>query len=290
MIKGCIFDLSGTLVDKYSLIPKISLKDAFNLKKIIIHKSLLQKHIDINKLEYIGKILEDEMIIDQWKIKYGRTPNEKDKLEIYDYFNKYMFTNKNKYMEIIPQTHKCLRYLKKNNIKIGITTGFSEPLMNCIITSFNLDQYIDSKVSPACLEQSGTPKQYMIDYNMKKMGIDNPKNILKIDDTSIGIQEGINAKCFTVGVTRWSSHMDIETIEESNMMNKLNKSSDINNFNDYFNYNMLKEKMETSAEILKYSNVDFVIQTLEDLPKIIENINNNNFYDEYHRIKMYQSR
>jgi hypothetical protein len=74
------------------------------------------------------------------------------------------------------------------------------------------------------------------------------------------------------------------------MMNKLNKSSDINNFNDYFNYNMLKEKMETSAEILKYSNVDFVIQTLEDLPKIIENINNNNFYDEYHRIKMYQSR
>ena len=116
----------------------------------------------------------------------------------------------------------------------------------------------------------------MIEYNMKKMGIGNPKNILKIDDTSIGIQEGINAKCFTVGVSRWSVNMNIETLEESYLMNKLNKVNDINNFKDYYNYNMLKEKIKESTKIIKDSKADYVIRTLEDLPEIIENINKKN--------------
>ena len=59
MIRGCIFDLGGTLVDKYSLIPKISLKDAFYLKHIIVPKIPLQKYMGMNKLEHIGKILEE---------------------------------------------------------------------------------------------------------------------------------------------------------------------------------------------------------------------------------------
>ena len=286
MIRGCIFDLGGTLVDKYSLIPKISLKDAFYLKNIIVPKIPLQKYMGMNKLEHIGKILENEITINQWKIKHGRIPNEEDKLEIYDYFNKYMFTNKNKYMEIIPQTHKCLKYLKDKNIKIGITTGFSEPLMNCIIKSFDLEQYIDSKVSSTCLDLPGRPEPHMIEYNMKDMGINNPKSILKIDDTLIGIQEGINAKCLTVGVSRWSTNMDIETIEESHLMNKLNKVDEINNFKDYYNYNILKEKIVKSTETLKNSEADYVIRTLEDLPEIIQNINNNKLFNEYNRVKI----
>ena len=87
MIKGCIFELGGTLVDKYSLIPKISLKDAFYFKNIIVPKIPLQKHMGMNKLDHIGKILEDEIIINQWEIKHGRVPNEDDKLEIYDYLD-----------------------------------------------------------------------------------------------------------------------------------------------------------------------------------------------------------
>ena len=33
MIRACIFDIGGTIVDKYSLTPLLSLKSAFALKK-----------------------------------------------------------------------------------------------------------------------------------------------------------------------------------------------------------------------------------------------------------------
>jgi phosphonoacetaldehyde hydrolase len=268
MIKGCIFELGGTLVDKYSLTPIISLKEAFHLKHIIVPKIGLQKYMGMNKLDHIGKILEDKIIINQWKIIHGRHPNEDDKIEIYNYFNKLMFINKTRYMEIIPQTHKCLKYLKDRNIKIGITSELAEPLMNSIITSFNLDQYIDAKVSATCLDNPPRHTPYMIQYTMEKMEIGDPYSILKIDNTSIGIQEGINANCVTVGVSRWSVNMDIESIEESYLMNRLNRNNDINNLKDYYNYNVLKDKLDISRTILKNSQASYIIRTLEDLPEI----------------------
>lgn len=288
MIRGCIFNLNGTLVDKYALSTKLSLRDAFYFKNIIVPKNLLQKNIERNKLDHIEKILKDKIIMNLWKIKYERMPNENDKLEIYDYFNKLMLKNKD--IEIIPQTYRCLKYLKKNNIKIGITTDLSEPLMDSLIRKFDLDQYIDSKVSSTSLDLPCRPEPYMIEYNMRNMGIDNPANIIKIDDTCIGIKEGTNAKCFTVGVSRWCSHMNIESIEESYLMDKVNKVGYINNFKDYYNYNIFNEKIKESIKVLKNSKADFVIRTLDDLPRTINVINNKKLYDEYHRIKMYESR
>ena len=57
------------------------------------------------------------------------------------------------------------------------------------------------------------------------------------------------------------------------------------------NINLLTE-LDISKSLMTKDipDPDFVIRTLEDLPKIIENINNNKLLDEYHRIKMYQSR
>ena len=288
MIRGCIFNLNGTLVDKYSLSTKLSLRDAFYFKNIIVPKNLLQKNIERDKLDHIEKILKDKIIMNLWKIKYERMPNENDKLEIYDYFNKLMLKNKD--IEIIPQTYRCLRYLKKNNIKIGITTDLSEPLMDSIIRKFDLDKYIDSKVSSTSLDLPGRQEPYMIKYNMRNMGIDNTTNIIKIDDRCIGIKEGINANYYTVGVSRWSSHMNIKSIEESYLMDKINKIDNINNFKDYYNYSIFNEKIKESIKVLKNSKADFVIRTLEDLPRTINVINNKKLYDEYHRIKMYKSR
>ena len=285
MIRGCIFNLNGTLVDKYALSTKLSLRDAFYFKNIIVPKKLLQKNIERNKLEQIEKILEDKTVMNLWKIKYGKIPDENDKLEIYDYFNKLMFKNND--IEIIPQTYKCLKFLKQNNIKIGITTDLSEPLMNSIIRKFDLDKYINSKVSSSCLNNKS---ESMIKYSMKNMGIDSTKNILKIDDRTIGIKEGLSINCYTAGVYRWSVNMNIESIEESYLMNKVNKVGYINNFKDYYNYNILNEKIKNSLDILKQSKAHNVIRTLEDLPETIYSINTYKLLNEYQRVKMYQSR
>lgn len=41
MIKGVIFDLSGTIIDKYSLSPLINLRNAFFSKRIDLYPNIL---------------------------------------------------------------------------------------------------------------------------------------------------------------------------------------------------------------------------------------------------------
>ena len=53
--------------------------------------------------------------------------------------------------------------------------------------------YIESFVSSTCLDKPARPEPFMIQENMKRLNLENPKRILKVDDTHIGIEEGKNA-------------------------------------------------------------------------------------------------
>ena len=91
---------------------------------------------------------------------------------------------------------------------------------------------------------------------MKDLEVSNPKTMIKIDDTNVGIKEGKNAGLWTVGVARWSTYMNV-------------LPQNINNMNDV----IIRERLEKSKEKLKQSQPDFIIETLDELPNIIETIN-----------------
>ena len=89
---------------------------------------------------------------------------------------------------------------------------------------------------------------------MEQLQIKNPKSVIKIDDTQIGIMEGKNAGCITVGVYQWSTYMKV-----------------------YDNYNLIGEeldyKLNESKNILSEANPDFLIKSLAELPGIIRSLN-----------------
>ena len=116
--------------------------------------------------------------------------------------------------------------------------------------------HLDSYVSSTCLNTRARPYPYMIRKNMLNLGINNPQQVMKIDDTVIGIEEGKNAGCITVGVARWSINM--------NLMN----------INDAYGYDLkdIQKQLKESRNVLKESGADYVIDTLDELPRIIEDI------------------
>lgn len=292
MIKGCIFDLGGVLVDKYSLITKNTLKDVFYQKNIVLTDKIIQKNININKFKQISDIFKDKYVINKWKYKYNCIPNFNDKIKLYQKYNKLIFNNINNYMEIIPETYDCLKYLKNNNIKIGIISGFSPNIINNIINKFNLNEYIDANISIIYYDNILVTLNDKDDFNnsklhgvkniMKQMNINNPRYIIKIDDTFNGLNDIKNIDCFKVGVSRWSVNMNINNINESYLIDNINK---INNFDEYYNYCIFKEKITKSNKILLKSKPDNVINTLNDLPEIIQKIDKNNLLNAYTTIK-----
>ena len=258
-IRLAIFDLGGTIVDKYSLSPFLSLKHAFKMKGLTIPNSLIFKDMGKHKYDHITDILLDEEIYKGWEITHKREPNDKDCEDIFNIFNKYQLNEGIQKIEILKETKKCIKWLGDNNISTGVTTGFNKPIMSLIRDKlYDNDIYIDKYVSSTCLGKPGRPNPYMIREIMNTLSIEDPRRVIKIDDTGVGIEEGRNAGCITVGVAKWSTNMKIKSYDE-----RLSKGEYI-------------KRLNNSREILWSSNPDYVIDSLDELPKIIKHINSEN--------------
>tara|TARA_B100001094_G_C18088879_1_gene749282 strand:- start:254 stop:1042 length:789 start_codon:yes stop_codon:yes gene_type:complete len=255
-IRLAVFDLGGTIVDKYSLSPFISLKHAFKMKGLNIPNRLIFKDMGIEKHEHIRAILKDKDISKKWIQKYGESPNNNSTMSVFDEFIKYQLDDGIKNIEILPETKSCIKWLGDNNISTGVTTGFNRPIMNAIKEKL-LDEeiYIDKYVSSTCLGKPGRPNPYMMNEIINSLSIDNPRRVLKIDDTCVGIKEGKNAGCITIGVAKWSINMKIKDYNE-----ELSKEEYI-------------ERLKDSREELWSAKPDYVIDSLNELPKVINHIN-----------------
>ena len=60
IVKGCIFDLGGTIVDRYSFTPLLCLQRAFKGQRINIPLSMIRKDMGLSKEDHIHKLLEEK--------------------------------------------------------------------------------------------------------------------------------------------------------------------------------------------------------------------------------------
>ena len=158
--------------------------------------------------------MQDITSLVDFKNLYGVYPDIEHITQVYNIFNDIQ-QERAKKIDIIPETKQTIDYLKDNNILIGATTGFNRETTEIIKNTLeDNDIFIDKYVSSTCLEKPGRPYPHMINHIMEDFSIDNPHQIIKIDDTNVGIKEGKMAKCWTLGVARWSINMFIKDINE----------------------------------------------------------------------------
>ena len=270
MIKTCIFNLNSILVDKYSLCIKLSLQAAFASNNIIVHNSLLNNNNRINKLDHIKLISKSISVENQWRNKYNREATRNDNLDIYYNFNEKMKMNIKNNMRIIPHTIKTLNYLRNNDIKICVTSELSDILINEIMYKFDLEKYVTSQISYTSIDNLSRSESNMIKFSMNNLNIDDPKTVIKVDDSFIGLNRGNRIDYHTVGISRYSHYMNINTIREGYNIDNLIQ---VNDLNDYRNYDILRKKIVKTTNLLTESKPDYIIRTLNDLPIVIDEIN-----------------
>ena len=106
-------------------------------------------------------------------------------------------------LEPLPNAENVFDDLKKKDIKIGLTTGFSKDISDVIMQRLGwvknklVDHVVASSEVPA-----GRPHPFMIEAIMHHTGISDPKKVIKVGDTEVDVHEGLNAGClYSIGVT-----------------------------------------------------------------------------------------
>lgn len=185
MIKLAVFDMAGTTVDdRVDGLPLV-------LKS---YDDALRNH----GLEVPMEVLNAQRGRDKWTVIQELGGGKAE--EIYRDFIYVLSRNTGRVKEV-EGTGDTFRFLSEHGVKVVTSTGFPVEIADPMIEHLGWlrDGLIDSWVCSEMVRAS-RPDPAMILHAMKKFGVAEPKAVVKIDDTVKGIEEGLNAGVYTVGV------------------------------------------------------------------------------------------
>lgn len=256
-IEGVILDWAGTAVDFGCFAPVNVFIEIFKSAGIEITMEEARAPMGMLKRDHIKAILEMARIRSLWTKKYGRDFDESDVDNLYSSFEPLLLSSLSKYTDPISGVVDTVEKLKDMGLKIGSTTGYTDSMMEVVVKEAEEKGYKpDFWTTPDSTNSCGRPYPYMIFRNMEALKLSAPWKIVKVGDTASDIKEGINAGTWSVGVVIGSSQMGL-SYEEFNNLSETEKNEVINN----------------TEESFLALGADFTINTMEELPQLIERIN-----------------
>ncbi len=256
-IEGVIFDWAGTTVDFGCFAPVNVFLEIF--KKAGVEVTMEEARIPMGMLkrDHIKAMLQMPRISRCWEEKYGRAFEEKDIDDLYQSFEPLLLASLEEYTDPLPNVLDTVSVLRDMGLKIGSTTGYTDIMMDLVVPSAKEKGYApDFVITPDATASCGRPYPYMIFRNIEALRITAPWKTVKVGDTVADIKEGYNAGVWSVGVLAGSSQMGL-SLEEYQAMPETERQD--------------AKRKARDAFIL--AGADFIINTIEELPALIEKIN-----------------
>jgi phosphonoacetaldehyde hydrolase len=261
-VKTVILDWSGTTADAFVIAPAKGFYDVFKQFGVPITMQEAREPMGLRKDLHIAQILKDPMVKQRWIEKTNREPDAKDAADLFNAYLPIQLRCLEECSELLPGVPETVNVLRKEfGVRIGSTTGFTDIMQNILLRRAKEQGYV-----PDCAiagdhvpnDMGVRPKPFMIYENLLQLGEYPIETVVKVDDTVGGIEEGLNAGCWTIGVSDWSNYMNIDTMEQWNQMSEPEKQ---------------ERKMNSMNKLLRESNANIVISDIRFLPEAINTIN-----------------
>lgn len=199
-LKAVVFDWAGTVVDYGSLAPMGVFVEVFREFGVEITVEEARIPMGMAKRPHIQAILALPRIAAAWREARGNQPNESDVDALYE-----MFVPRNravaaKYADLIPGTAETAQALRALGLKIGSTTGYTRDIMAEILPVAAAQGFAPDSLVCTGDTTEGRPTPLMMYKTFVNLGVYPASSVVKVDDTEVGIAEGLAAGCWTVGV------------------------------------------------------------------------------------------
>tara|TARA_R110001583_G_scaffold140307_1_gene292521 strand:+ start:7415 stop:8233 length:819 start_codon:yes stop_codon:yes gene_type:complete len=198
---AAVFDWAGTLVDFGSRAPMGAFVEVFRRFGVEISIQEARAPMGRAKRDHIATILTQPRIAELWQQQHGKMADDAAIDAIYDMFIPLNTKSAIAHSDAIPGAAATLAALREQGLKIGSTTGYTRAIMEGVLPlahkqGITVDNLVCAGETPA-----GRPSPLNMYQTFLDLDVWPAAQIVKIDDTPVGIAEGINAGCWTVGVT-----------------------------------------------------------------------------------------
>ncbi len=257
-VKAAVLDWSGTTADAYVIAPAVVFVEVFNNQGVEISMLEARGPMGLRKDLHIKALTEDPVIRERWHSIKGSYPTDDDVANMFKEFVPAQLACLPQYTALLPGVAEVTQQLQKDGIRLGVSTGFLRSMVDVLLADARKQGFSpDATVAGDEVVNGARPKPHMVYKNLDLMDITIIQSVVKVDDTASGVGEGLNAGCWAVGVARYSNYLNINSIEEANSLAEAE----------------IERRTEQTREMLRKSGAHYVIDSIVDLPAVIDDIN-----------------
>ena len=199
-IEAVLLDWAGTTMDFGCIAPAVVFVEVFKRRGVPIDMAEARAPMGAHKRVHIQRITELDSVRARWQARHGRLPNEADVKRMFKEFVPLQLKCLSDYSELIPGTLEAVAELRKRDIKIGSTTGYMTEMMKINLREAARQGYKPDSTVCASEVPAGRPYPYMCLQNVMNLGVTTVEACVKVDDTVPGVEEGLNAGMWTIGL------------------------------------------------------------------------------------------
>jgi len=219
-VRGVVLDWSGTVADAYVMAPAVVFVEVFAKYGVEISMTEARGPMGLRKDLHIKKLTEVPAIRDRWRDVHGNDPDQSDVDAMFKDFVPMQVAVLPRYAALLPGVVEMADRLQNGyGIKIGMSTGFTRIMVDVL-----LDLAKEQKFHPDCtvagdeVVHGARPSPFMVYRNLDLLDVHPIQSVVKVDDTTSGVGEGLEAGCWAVGIARYSNYMEMETLEEADTL------------------------------------------------------------------------
>jgi phosphonoacetaldehyde hydrolase len=200
-VQAVILDWAGTAVDYGSFAPTEVFIRLFKSRGIKITHEEARAGMGLMKKDHLKKILSLPSVAHAWLAGQGNDPSVADIENLFRDFINLQTSVLLEYAEPIPGLLDVIRDLRARSIKIGSTTGYLRSMMEILAPEARKNGY-----EPDCIVcpdevPAGRPYPWMCYRNAMQLNVYPMHAMIKVGDTLVDIEEGLNAGMWTVGLS-----------------------------------------------------------------------------------------
>jgi phosphonoacetaldehyde hydrolase len=255
-LQAILLDWAGTTLDYGCYAPAVVFVEVYKQQGVPITMEEARAPMGAHKKVHIRKISQLDSVRQRWQETHGRLPNEADVEKMFADFVPRQLDCLADYADLIPGTVEAVKDFRQRGLKIGSTTGYMREMMDILLVEAKKQGYEPDSSVCAAEVPAGRPEPWMCLQNAMILGVYPMEACVKVDDTLPGIEEGLNAGMWTIGLAKTGNEIGLNDEE----INALEPQE-------------LQTRLARAYRRMWQAGAHYVVDGIWDVPPILDDIN-----------------
>jgi phosphonoacetaldehyde hydrolase len=254
-IKLVVFDWAGTLIDHGSVAPVQAVQTAFASACLEVSRAQIRGLMGLSKRDLIESLLRIPSVQRSFEAVRGRSSNAADVDELYAAYMPAQLEAIRTKSTVIQGALASFAGLREQNIAIATVARYfraATELVHQLASAQGLTPDFAISIDDV---PEGQPASFMICACMQALKVQRAREVLVVGDTALDVLTARNAGCLSTGIAGTGNEVGLTAHEWEELTMPARNSA-----------------LANAHRTLRDAGADFVIDTLTELPLVIQRI------------------